>query len=160
MNGRQEASISTALLLRIITALIAAWSLLAGIALVFFQGSSSGALGAGVADVAGQRLLGAHLIVLAPVYAVIAWRHDQYKGLAWLPLASQLCVFLSVSYSIMAGDTEFGDAFVAVAVSAIFIGLFAFVSITEQRALARARFEAEESRIDWLDDQTALDEPV
>jgi hypothetical protein len=84
---RQETVISTKLLTRILIALIAGWSLLAGLALVFFQGSGSSALGAGVSDVAGQRLLGAHLIVLAPVYGLLAWRSERYHGLIWLPFA-------------------------------------------------------------------------
>jgi hypothetical protein len=157
---RPETTISTQLLTRIIAGLIACWSLLAGLAMVFFQGSGSSALGAGVTDVAGQRLLGAHLIMLAPVYALIAWHSERYHGLIWLPFVSQLAVFLVVGYSILVGDTEFGDGVIAVTVSAIFIGLSGFVWITEQRTLARVRYEAEESQIDWLDDQTAIDKPV
>ena len=163
MSGRltqPETSISTQLLTRILTGLIAVWSLLAGFALVFFQGSGSSALGAGVTDVAGQRLLGAHLIVLAPVYALLAWHSERYQGLLWLPFASQLAVFFAVGYSILIGDTDFGDGVIAMSVSGIFIGLLGFVWITEQRTLARIRLEAEESHIDWLDDQTVIDEPV
>ena len=155
-----ETSISTRLLSRIITGLVGLWSLLAGVALVFFQGTGSSALGAGVTDIAGQRLLGAHLVVLAPVYALLAWRAERYQGLLWLPFASQLAVFFAVGYNILIGDTEFGDGVIAVTVSAIFIGLMGFVWITEQRTLARIRLEQEESRIDWLDDQAAVDEPV
>jgi hypothetical protein len=143
-----ETSISTTVLTRILILLIAAWSLLAGIVLVFFQGTGSGALGAGVSDVAGQRLLGAHLMVLAPVYALVAWHSERYQGLFWLPFASQLAVFLAVGYSILIGDTEFGDGMVAVTVSGIFIGLLSFVWISEQRALARRRLEDEEQ--EWL----------
>lgn len=157
---RPDTSISTQLLSRILTGLIAIWSLLAGVALVFFQGSGSSALGAGVTDIAGQRLLGAHLIILAPVYALLAWHSDRYQGLLWLPFASQLAVFFAVGYGILVGQTEFGDGVIAISVSGIFIGLMGFVWITEQRTLARIRFEEEESHIDWLDDQTAIDEPV
>lgn len=156
----RETVISTKLLTRILIALIAGWSLLAGLALVFFQGSGSSALGAGVADVAGQRLLGAHLIVLAPVYGMLAWRSERYHGLIWLPFVSQLAVFFSVGYSILIGDTEFGDGVIAVTVSAIFIGLLGFVWITEQRSLAHMKLEEDGSRIDWLDDQAVIDEPV
>jgi hypothetical protein len=158
--AQPETSISTQLLTRILIGLIAVWSLLAGVALVFFQGSGSSALGAGVTDVAGQRLLGAHLIVLAPVYALLAWHSERYQGLLWLPFASQLAVFFAVGYSILIGDTEFGDGVIAMGVSGIFIGLMGFVWITEQRTLARIRLEDEDSHIDWLDDQSAIDEPV
>jgi hypothetical protein len=154
-----ETTISTELLTRILVGLIAVWSLLAGLALVFFQGAGSGAMGAGTSDPAGQRLLGAHLIILAPVYALLAWRTEDYHGLIWLPFVSQLAVFFAVGYSILIGDTDFGDGVIALSVSGIFIGLLGFVWISEQRTLARMRFEEQESHIDWLDDQTALDEP-
>jgi len=151
-----DTSISTTVLTRILILLIAVWSLLAGLVLVFFQGTGSGALGAGVNDVAGQRLLGAHLIVLAPVYALIAWRSRQYQGLFWLPFASQLAVFFAVGYSVLIGDTEFGDGMVAVTVSAIFIGLLSFVWISEQRTLARRRLEEDE--MEWLGQDTSIEE--
>jgi hypothetical protein len=156
--SQPETSISTTVLTRILIGLIAVWSLIAGLVLVFFQGSGSGALGAGVEDVAGQRLLGAHLIMLAPVYALIAWRSEHYKGLLWLPFASQLAVFFAVGYSILIGDTEFGDGMVAVAVSGIFIGLLGFVWISEQRTLARIRLEEEEAELPWLSQDAASEE--
>lgn len=153
-----ETSISTTVLTRILIALIAVWSLLAGVVLVFFQGTGSGALGAGVEDIAGQRLLGAHLIVLAPVYALIAWRSKQYRGLFWLPFASQLAAFFAVGYNILIGDTEFGDGMVAVTVSAIFIGLLGFVWVSEQRTLARIRLDEEDEDLPWLSQDAASEE--
>ncbi|HEU0072530.1 MAG TPA: hypothetical protein VFS30_00825 [Dehalococcoidia bacterium] len=153
-----ETSISTTVLTRILILLIAVWSLLAGLVLVFFQGTGSGSLGAGVEDIAGQRLLGAHLIVLAPVYGLIAWHSTQYKGLFWLPFASQLAVFFAVGYSILIGDTEFGDGMVAVTVSAIFVCLLGFVWISEQRTLARMRLEGDDEDMPWLSQDAAAEE--
>jgi hypothetical protein len=153
-----DTTISTTVLTRILIGLIAVWSLVAGLVLVFFQGTGSGALGAGVQDVAGQRLLGAHLIVLAPLYGLIAWHHKQYKGLFWLPFASQLAVFFAVGYSILIGDTDFGDGMLPVAVSAIFIGLLGFVWISEQRALARIRLDDEDADMPWLGQDAASQE--
>jgi hypothetical protein len=164
LHGREaapnpaETSISTTVLTRILIALIAVWSLVAGIVLVFFQGTGSGALGAGVVDIAGQRLLGAHLIVLAPVYALIAWHSSQYKGLFWLPFASQLAVFFAVGYSILIGDTDFGDGMVPVTMSGIFIGLLGFVWVSEQRTLARMRLDREDEDMPWLGQDAAAEE--
>ncbi len=158
-SATPETSISTTVLTRILTALIAAWSLIAGLVLVFFQGTGSGALGAGVEDVAGQRLLGAHLIVLVPLYAMIAWNSTRYRGLFWLPFASQLAVFFTVGYSILIGDTEFGDGMVAVAVSGIFIALLGFVWISEQRTLARMRQADDDEDLPWLSQNTPAEEP-
>ena len=153
-----ETSISTTLLTRILILLIAIWSLVAGLVLVFFQGSGSGALGAGVEDVAGQRLLGAHLIILTPLYLLIAWHHERYQGLLWLPFASQLAVFFAVGYSILIGDTEFGDGMVAVTVSGIFVGLWGFVWISEQRTLARRRLDEEEAELGFSGEDAASEE--
>lgn len=153
-----DAFISTTVLTRILIALIAVWSLMAGLVLVFFQGTGSGALGAGVEDVAGQRLVGAQLIMLAPAYLLIAWRSERYKGLFWLPFASQLTVFFAVGYSILIGDVEFGDGMLPVVVSAIFIGLLGFVWISEQRTLARARLEEEEEGLPPLGQDATVEE--
>ncbi len=140
-----DAAISTRLLTRILILLIAVWSLLAGIVLVAFHGASAGALGAGVTDEAGQRLVGAHLLVLTPAYLLIAWRLERYQSFLWLPFAGQLALALSVGYGILAGETEFGDGILAFAVGAIFVVLLGFVWISEQRTLARAKLEARQA---------------
>jgi hypothetical protein len=142
--------------MRIIVALIAVWSLLAGLVLVFFHGSGSGALGAGVADDAGQRLAGAHMLVLVPAYVLIAWKPERYPMLPWLPFLGQAAVFFSVGYSIVSGAIDFGDAILPVAVSGIFLGLLGFVWITEQRAIAHERMS--DDSLDWEDEDTAGEE--
>ncbi|HEX5370999.1 MAG TPA: hypothetical protein VFY10_16465, partial [Dehalococcoidia bacterium] len=117
---------------RIIILLIAIWSLIAGVLLVFFHGTASGALGAGVSDAAGQRLVGAHLLILVPVYLLIAWHPERYHGLLWLPFAGQLVVVISVGYGILSGDTAFGDGMLALAIGAIFVVLLSFIWVVEQ----------------------------
>jgi hypothetical protein len=143
--AQPDAAISTRLLMRLIIGLIALWSLIEGIVLVGFQGAASGALGAGIVDDAGQRLVGAHLLVLAPVYLLIAWRLERYESLIWLPFAGQLAVVLSVGYAIVSGETSFGDGILAATLSAIFVGLLAFVWVTEQRSVSRQQLEEEEA---------------
>ncbi|HLF76817.1 MAG TPA: hypothetical protein VJB57_04945 [Dehalococcoidia bacterium] len=142
-SNSPTAAISTRLLSRVIIVLIAVWSLLEGTVLVGFHGVGSGALGAGVNDPAGQRLLGVHLLVLAPAYLLVAWRPERYQAFIWLPFAAQLAFAMAVAYAIVSSDTDFGDGILVVAVSAIFAGLLAFVWITEQRSVARAKMEAE-----------------
>ena len=137
---------------RLIVLLIAIWSLITGLVLVFFQGAAAGALGAGVEDQAGQRLVGAHLLMLTPVYLLIAWRPERHQGIFWLPFAGQLAVFFAVGYGILTGATDFGDGILPVAVAAIFMGLLGFIWITEQRGLARAQIEEDDSELDWSDD--------
>ena len=153
-----DTQISTRVLTRIIVGLIAAWSLVYGIVLAFFHDASTGALGAGVEDVAGQRLVGAHMLLLVPVYMVIAWHPERYPMLHWLPFAGQLAVFFAVGYSILSGTIGVSDGILPVAVSSIFLGLLAFIWITEQRAVAKAKLEADEASLAWRDQQPAADE--
>jgi hypothetical protein len=155
-----EAAISTRLLMRILICLIATWSFLAGIVLVAFHGAGSGALGAGVTDRAGQRLVGAHLLLLVPVYLLIAWRPERYKSLLWLPFAGQLVLALSVGYGILAGETDFGDGILALAVGTIFVVLLGFVWVSEQRTVARLQFEAREQEMRQAARREALPPPV
>jgi len=140
-----DAVISTRLLTRVLIFLVALWSFLAGIVLVAFHGASAGALGAGVTDDAGQRLVGAHLLLLTPAYLLIAWRPERHKSFLWLPFAGQLALAATVGYGILAGETEFGDGILAFAVGAIFVVLLGFVWMSEQRAVARAKFEARQA---------------
>ena len=140
-SARPGASISTQLLTRLIILLIAVWSLLEGVVLVGFHGASSGALGAGVTDEAGQRLVGAQLLVLVPAYLLLAWRLPRYQVFVWLPFAAQLAVSLTVGYAIVVGDTDFGDGILACSVSAIFAALLGFVWVSEQRMGAGDKLE-------------------
>jgi hypothetical protein len=154
---RTDTTISTRILMRIVVGMMAIWSLLAGLVLVFFHGSGSGALGAGVFDASGQRLAGAHMLVLVPVYVLIALKPERYPMMPWLPFAGQAAVFFSVGYSILSGGTEFGDGILPVAVSGIFLGLLGFIWISEQRAIAHERM-AEDDSLDWDDDDAPSEE--
>jgi hypothetical protein len=139
-----DAMISTRLLTRLIILLIGIWSFAAGLVLLGFASSGGGALGAGIADPAGQRLVGVHLLLLTPVYALIVLRPERYQVLMWLPFAAQLALALTVAYNMLAGSTSVGDGILASAISAIFAGCLGFVWATEQRSMARAKLEAQE----------------
>jgi len=155
-----DTQISTRMLTRIIVGLIGAWSLVYGTVLSFFQDASTGALGAGVQDAAGQRLVGAHMLLLVPVYLLIAWHPERFPMLHWLPFGGQLAVFFAVGYSILSGTIGVSDGILPVAVSSIFLGLLAFIWITEQRAVAKAKLEAEEASLAWRQDETPGDESL
>jgi hypothetical protein len=141
--AQPEALVSTHLLLRITILLIAGWTAVAGLVLLAFQGASSGALGAGVTDENGKRLAGVHMLLLVPVYLLIAWRYHRYAGLLWLPFAGQLAVVLVVGYAMVIGDTSFSNGILPVAVGLIFVSLFGFLWITQQRTIARLKMEAD-----------------
>ena len=139
-----DAMISTRLLTRLIILLIGIWSFAAGLVLLGFANAGGGALGAGIADAAGQRLVGVHLLLLTPLYALMVWQPERYQALLWLPFAAQLALSLTIAYNILSGETSFGDGILASAISAIFAGCLGFVWITEQRSMARAKLEAQE----------------
>jgi hypothetical protein len=143
-SPQSQATVSTELLTRIVILLVAVWDAFAGMVLLAFHGASTGALGAGVTDEAGQRLLGAHLLVLVPLYALIALRLQSYRGLFWLPFAAQSAVVLVVGYNMLKGDTDFGDGILAFAVSLIFVALLGFVWITERRTTALLQMEQQQ----------------
>jgi hypothetical protein len=148
--GSRDVAISTRILTRVIILLVAVWSLLCGLVMVGFQGAGSGALGAGVTDAAGQRLVGAHLLLLTPAYLLLAWRPDRYSAFLWLPFAGQLVVALTVGYSILTGDTDFGDGVLPVAVGGIFVVLLGFVWVSEQRSIAQAKLEPDQAPQDHV----------
>jgi hypothetical protein len=133
-------AISTTLLIRAIVLLIAVWSLLAGLALTVFHGSGASAMGAGVADEAGQRLAGVHMLILAPVYVLIALRPGRFGSLLWLPFVAQAAVFFTVGYSILGGETDLGDGILAVSISGMLAGGLGFVWISQQRANAHEQY--------------------
>jgi hypothetical protein len=97
------------------------------------------------------------MLVLVPIYVLVAWKPERYPMLPWLPFAGQAAVFFSVGYSILSGDTEFGDGILPVAVSGIFAGLLGFVWITEQRAIAHERLATDDS-FGWDDEDAASEE--
>ncbi len=141
-----EPQVSTKVMTRIIIALIALWDLAAGLVLLAFHGASSGALGVGVREDAGQRLVGVQMLVLVPAYLLIAWRPQRYGGFLWLPFVAQLSVVLVVGYSIITGETDFGDGILAVAVGIIFVALLGFIWMTEQRTVARQKMDEAAAR--------------
>jgi len=137
----QERSASAGLLVRVVVVAIAAWSLLGGLTLTLFHGSSAGALAAGIADEAGRRLVGAQMLVLVPVYLLIALRPGRYGSLLWLPFLGQAAVFLAVGYSMLSGDTDVDDGIVAFAVSGVLAGALAFAWVSRMRSGAQEQRE-------------------
>ena len=148
-----DATISTRQLMRIIILLISLWSFTAGMVLLAFP--SSDALGAGLADRAGQRLIGIHLVLFSPIYLMIAAKQEQYGGLVWLPIAGQTCLALTVAYNIISGDTDFKDGALATLISLIFAGLLSCIWITEQRTIARNKMLSE-TDVESLDSRGEL----
>ena len=146
--AHHQPAVSTEVLTRIVVLLVAAWTFICGVVLLGFHGASRGALGAGLSDEAAQRLLGAQLLILVPVYLLIAVRLNTYRSLFWLPCASQAAVVLVVGYNMLKGDSSFGDSILTFAVSLIFVALLAFVWISERRITAQMQMEQQDASDD------------
>lgn len=141
---QETARASSRVLIRLVVVIITAWSIAAGLSLALFSGTGGGFLGEGVSDETGKRLAGVHMLVLAPLYLLIAWKPRQYGSLLWIPFLAQALTSVAVAYSIATGDTDVIDGLPLAAISGLLAVFLAFVWTTEQRAQAAAEFEAKQ----------------
>lgn len=130
---------------RLVLVLLALWTLISGLALTFFRDASAATIGGGLhggEGAAAQRLLGVHLLVLAPLYALLAWEPRRFRLLLWVPYAAQAGVVLTTMYDIGSGDRSFEDAILPLVVAIVFFALLLYVTFAGR------------------EQQTQLDEPV
>jgi hypothetical protein len=123
-------AISALSALRLLLVLMAVWSGFSGLALVFFQEGAGATIGGGLEGGEGeaaQRLLGVHLLVLAPLYALLAWDPRRYRMLLWLPYVAQGGVVVVTFFDIISGDRAFQDAALPLIVAATFLVLLLYV---------------------------------
>ncbi len=111
---------------RVLIILLAIWTFFAGFSLlthalsVLSFGGSKGGTSAG-------RVVGGHLLVLVPIYGLIAWRRDEYRMLLWVPYAAQLAVILPTLWDLfISRDRSFGDGALMLIVSLIFFVLLVY----------------------------------
>jgi hypothetical protein len=129
---------------RLLLGLLAVWSFFAGFALLT---QALGQLSFGGQEEAAERVIGAHMIMLAPVYGLIAWRRSDYRLLIWIPYAAQLAFIIPLSWELLSdGET---DGALLLVVSIIFLALLVYVW-TSSRPLAF--FQPEDSEMDGDDD--------
>jgi hypothetical protein len=115
--------------LRLVLLLLTMWTLLSGLALTFFQGASGATIGGGLEGGQGeaaQRLLGVHLLVLAPVYGLIAWQPERYRLIGWLPYVTQGGVVLVTLFDIVTGKRDIQGAALPFFVALIFLVLLVY----------------------------------
>lgn len=113
---------------RMLLVILSAWTFFLGLAL-FTQGV--GLLSYGSGNDATERVLGAHLLILAPMYALLAWRPVQYRLLAWTPWAGQLAIVLPTLWDLgITGDRDFEDGPIVLVVSLIFLGLLVYLRVS------------------------------
>jgi hypothetical protein len=108
---------------RIVLVLLAIWSFFAGFSLLT---SGFGALSFG-GDRASERLIGAQMLVLAPVYGLLAWRRRQYRLLLWVPYAAQAAIVVPTLWDILiTRDRDFDDGTLPFLVSLTFLVLLVY----------------------------------
>ena len=121
---------------RLVLVLLALWTILSGLALTFFQDASAATIGGGLhggQGAAAQRLLGVHLLVLAPIYGLIAWDPKRFRLLLWVPYAAQGGVVLTTLYDIISGDRGRAAGALPLFVAAVFFVLLLYVTFAGRR---------------------------
>lgn len=89
---------------RLLIILLALWTFLEGFALVT-GGFDTLSLG-GHDRRTAEQIIGAQMIAVVPVYALLAWQRDRYRLLIWIPYGAQLAIILPVGWSLLHADTH------------------------------------------------------
>jgi hypothetical protein len=104
----------------IVTGALAIWTGFSGLCLLFTHDNLARLIAGGLADAAGQRLLGANLLILAALYLLIVSRPAVYAALGWLPLVAEGLTALVTGYEVVVGNRGFGWGWLALVVSLAF----------------------------------------
>lgn len=140
---------------RLLMALLAVWTFFAGFSLLT-QGVGALSFGGGAA---AERVAGGQMMVIAPVYGLIAWRRDQYRQLLWLPYAGQVAIILPTLYDLLIShDGHFEDASLFLIISLIFFALLVYLWWSSHPLEHFAGFGGEEEEWDE-EEEPAEDEP-
>jgi hypothetical protein len=121
--------------LRLLLVLLAIWTLFSGLALTFFQDAAAATIGGGLGGgegAAAQRLLGVHLLVLGPLYGLLAWEPKRFRALLWVPYVAQGGVVAATLYDIAVGDRGLKDGALPLIVAAMFFVLLVYVSLARR----------------------------
>ncbi len=109
---------------RVLVILLAIWSFFAGFALLT-QGVT--ALSFGGQDAGAERVIGAHMLIMVPLYVLLAWKRAEYRRLVWVPYAAQLAVIVPTGWSLLTGG-GFDDGVLMLLIASIFFALLLYVS--------------------------------
>jgi hypothetical protein len=131
-SARPEAApagavVSVASARRLVLLLLAFWTAIWGLSLIL--AADAGSLTAGIDQHSAQRLLGVHILILAPLYALLGWNPTKYRVFLWVPYASQAAVALVTLFSLK-------DAFLPFVVAVIFLVLLVFLWRAGQKPVA------------------------
>jgi len=103
---------------RLVLILLAFWTAIWGFSLLL--GANAGSLSAGIEEHAAQRLLGVHILILAPLYALLGWNPTKYRVFLWVPYVSQAAIAVVTLFDLK-------DAVLPCVVAVIFLALLLFL---------------------------------
>jgi len=103
---------------RLVLLLLAFWTAIWGFSLLF--SAEAGSLSAGIKEDAAQRLLGIHILILAPLYALLGWNPTKYRVFLWVPYLSQAGIMVVTLFDLK-------DAVLPFVVAVIFLTLLLFL---------------------------------
>lgn len=123
VRDEDDALVSAQATFRLLLILLAVWTFFAGFSMLT-QGV--GALSFGRDDAGAERVIGAQMLMLVPLYALLAWRRREYRLLLWVPYVAQVAVILPVLWELLFGDGD-ADGLLLFIVAAIFLALLVYV---------------------------------
>jgi hypothetical protein len=103
---------------RLVLLLLAFWTAIWGFSLLF--SAEAGSLSAGIKEDSAQRLLGIHILILAPLYALLGWNPTKYRVFLWVPYLSQAGIIVVTLFDLK-------DAVLPFVVAVIFLTLLLFL---------------------------------
>ena len=126
----EGAVVSVASARRLVLLLLAFWTALWGLSLLV--AADAGSLNAGIEEHAAQRLLGVHVLVLAPLYALLGWNPTKYRVFLWVPYASQAGITVVTLFNLKHAAFPF-------VVAVIFLALLLFLWKAARKPAAPAK---------------------
>ncbi len=132
--GEPSQALSAEGMLRVVVALLGVWVFYSGLTLTIWQGIDVATVVGDLNNGPAQRLLGVHLLILAPVFWLFAWDPEKYRWLFWVPYAHQWGVFLVTVFELVSGKRDFPDAALPVVVTLIFVVLLSYIAIMRRQA--------------------------
>jgi hypothetical protein len=115
---------------RLVLLLLAFWTAIWGFSLLF--GANAASLSVGIQEHAAQRLLGVHVLILAPLYALLGWNQAKYRVFLWVPYVSQAAITVVTLL-------DFRHAVLPFVVAVIFLALLLFLWQASRKPAAAIR---------------------
>jgi hypothetical protein len=104
---------------------------------------------------AAERMLGAYLLMLVPIYALIIWRPYEHRYLRWIPYAAQLAIIVPYLWDVLiTTDQDFFDGPLMFVASSVFLGALVYVrSMTHPLGFFAEEEDEEETEDEEYEDE-------